>query len=239
MRIVYVEDNIANVFLVQRVAKMGAHTVIHYIDGNEFLKKYEQANPDMILMDIQLAGGYSGLDLVRKFRESGHTIPVIAVTAYAMVGDKERCIEAGCDEYMAKPLAIAQMVKLFEEYSKQAEDRAATASLPDKPQPEAAKEDSDTVVPASGDKPISPPTTVASSVHEPTVTHEFPTLKLDVSESETTEKDDFADKPSTGEEAPPSDDLYMAKTMKLQRIQIVPDALTPEKTKDSDKKTDT
>lgn len=124
MRILYVEDNPANVFLVKRVARMGKHEVINYIDGGQALKKFDDIKPDLILMDIQLAGDIGGLDVVRELRAKGVKTSIIAVTAYAMVGDKERCLDAGCDDYLAKPLPIAQLVKIFEEYSA----RAITAS---------------------------------------------------------------------------------------------------------------
>jgi two-component system, cell cycle response regulator DivK len=116
MRILYVEDNPANVFLVKRVAKMGNHEIINYIDGGEALRKFPELKPDLVLMDVQLSGELSGLDVVRRLRADGYTTPIIAVTAYAMVGDRERCIEAGCNDYLAKPLPIPRLVEIFEQY---------------------------------------------------------------------------------------------------------------------------
>ncbi|MEO0594733.1 MAG: response regulator, partial [Chloroflexota bacterium] len=83
--------------------------------------------PDLVLMDIQLAGEKTGLDVVRVLRGRGVTIPIIAVTAYAMVGDRERCIEAGCDDYMAKPLAIPRLLELFQTYGTKS-DKPAKSS---------------------------------------------------------------------------------------------------------------
>jgi two-component system, cell cycle response regulator DivK len=125
MKVLYVEDNPANVFLVKRVARMGNHEIINYIDGGQALKKYDEINPDLVLMDIQLAGDKSGLDVVRELRARGVKTPIIAVTAYAMVGDKERCIDAGCDDYLAKPLPIPRLVEIFE-----AHNRRVLASKP-------------------------------------------------------------------------------------------------------------
>lgn len=116
MRIVYVEDNAANVLLVKRIARMGNHEILNYIDGDEFLKQFEHDQPDLVLMDLQLAGDKNGLDVVRKLREQGHKTPVVAVTAYAMVGDQERCMEAGCNAYLAKPLPVPDLIRLFEQY---------------------------------------------------------------------------------------------------------------------------
>ena len=118
MRIVYVEDNIANVHLVKRVARMGKHEIINYIDGMDALNNFETDNADLVLMDIQLAGELTGIEVVKKLRDKGFTTPIYAVTAYAMVGDKERCIEAGCTGYMSKPLPIPDLVKLFQMYDK-------------------------------------------------------------------------------------------------------------------------
>lgn len=114
MRILYVEDNQANVYLVRRVAL--GHEVINYIDGEQTLANIDSLEPDLILMDIQLAGPMSGLEVVGKIREKGITTPIIAVTAYAMVGDREKCLAAGCDDYMAKPLPIAQLITTLKHY---------------------------------------------------------------------------------------------------------------------------
>jgi CheY-like chemotaxis protein len=132
VKILYVEDNPANLYLVKRVAQ--DHEVINYIDGEEALANFEQDRPDLVLMDIQLSGHLSGLDVVRKLRESGHKVPIVAVTAYAMVGDRERALAAGCDDYMAKPLPIPQFVRLIEHYNQQIE---AAQGAVDAAQPQA------------------------------------------------------------------------------------------------------
>ena len=131
MRVLYVEDNPANVFLVKRVARMGNHEIINLIDGQQALRKFEDIQPDLVLMDIQLSGEIGGLDVVRKLRERGVTTTIIAVTAYAMVGDKERCLEAGCDEYMAKPLPVPRLVELFAEHARKAEATSEEAAEAD------------------------------------------------------------------------------------------------------------
>jgi CheY-like chemotaxis protein len=126
VKILYVEDNPANLYLVKRVAQ--DHEVINYIDGEEALANFERDRPDLVLMDIQLSGHLSGLDVVRKLRESGHKVPIVAVTAYAMVGDRERALAAGCDDYMAKPLPIPQFVRLIEHYNQQIEAQGTVAA---------------------------------------------------------------------------------------------------------------
>ena len=110
MRILYVEDNPANLFLVQRVARMGNHEIIHYGEGQPALDHFKDDKPDLVLMDIQLPGLLSGLDVVKALRAAGHKTTIIAVTAYAMSGDREKCLEAGCDGYLAKPVARLELL---------------------------------------------------------------------------------------------------------------------------------
>jgi two-component system cell cycle response regulator DivK len=116
MRILYVEDNLTNLSLVQRLARIGNHHVINHADGETALANFDRDKPDLVLMDVQLKGILNGLDVVKELRARGIKTPIIAVTAYAMLGDRERCLEAGCDAYLAKPLPIEQLVALFERY---------------------------------------------------------------------------------------------------------------------------
>lgn len=139
MRILYVEDNPANVFLVQRVARMGNHEVIHYSEGQPALDHFEADKPDLVLMDVQLPGLLTGLDVVKALRAKGHQTPMVAVTAYAMSGDRERCLEAGCNGYLSKPLPVGELVELFKRY----EAQLKPASRPD------AKPEAQTIVSAA------------------------------------------------------------------------------------------
>lgn len=116
MRILYIEDNPANISLLQRIARMGGHDVLYYNDGEVALSNFERDRPDLILVDLQLAGILDGLDVVRRLRADGVKLPIVAVTAYAMVGDKERCLDAGCDGYLAKPLPVADLVDIVQKY---------------------------------------------------------------------------------------------------------------------------
>ena len=118
MKIMYVEDNQANISLLQRIARMGGHQVINYTNGENALSNFEKDHPDLVLMDLQLEGRVSGLDVVKQLRARGFTTPIVAVTAYAMVGDRERCIEAGCNSYLSKPLPVAELVELVQTYEK-------------------------------------------------------------------------------------------------------------------------
>lgn len=176
MRILYVEDNPANLYLVKRVA-MG-HEVINYIDAEEAMRNFDQDSPDLVLMDIQLAGPMTGLDMVAKLRSDGHTIPIIAVTAYAMVGDREKCLAAGCDDYLAKPLPIPKLVSMFKEYNEQAKKRRAASAEAAPPaanalspapavtaitSPPASAITASESAPTGADKPETPPVAAAES----------------------------------------------------------------------------
>jgi CheY-like chemotaxis protein len=129
MKIMYVEDNQANISLLRRIARMGGHEVINYTNGEHALTNFEQDHPDLVLMDLQLEGRVSGLDVVKQLRERGIKTPIIAVTAYAMVGDRERCIDAGCDSYLSKPLPVADLVDLVQQYEQKIEQGGAVTKV--------------------------------------------------------------------------------------------------------------
>jgi two-component system cell cycle response regulator DivK len=116
MRIVYVEDNQMNLALVERVARVGGHEVISFSNGETALEALKIEACDLILMDIELEGPMDGTQVVQHLRARGDKRPVIAVTAYAMAGDKERILAAGCDDYLPKPVPIAQFLSLLAKY---------------------------------------------------------------------------------------------------------------------------
>lgn len=116
MRILYVEDNPANVFLVQRVARIGSHEIIHYTEGQPAIDNFERDKPDLVLMDVQLPGTITGLEAVRMLRSKGYKTPIVAVTAYAMVGDREKCLAAGCDGYLSKPMPVPELIEIIKRY---------------------------------------------------------------------------------------------------------------------------
>jgi two-component system cell cycle response regulator DivK len=112
----YVEDNAINLGLVKRIAKMGNHEVISFANGQDALDALETEEVDLILMDIELEGEMNGIDVVKRLRARGDERPIVAVTAYAMVGDKERILEAGCNGYLPKPLPVAQFLNILAKY---------------------------------------------------------------------------------------------------------------------------
>lgn len=128
MKILYVEDNAVNLSLIERIAQMNNHDLVSYEEAETALEALDKGlTVDLILLDIQLAGEMDGIDFAKAVRAKGWTQPIIAITAYAMIGDKERIIAAGCNEYLPKPLPIAEFLTLLAKY-----DPTASSTLPPK-----------------------------------------------------------------------------------------------------------
>jgi two-component system, cell cycle response regulator DivK len=104
-KVLVVEDNEKNRYLISFLLKGAGYDVIEAITGEEGTKKAIQERPDLILMDIQLPG-IDGYETTRRIRASpeGTKIPIIALTSYAMSGDRERALAAGCTGYIEKPI---------------------------------------------------------------------------------------------------------------------------------------
>jgi len=104
-RILIVEDQEDNRQIMQDLLESAGYEVIIAVNGHEGVAKAQSDNPDLVLMDIQLPD-ISGLEVTRwlKDDETLKTIPMVAITAFAMKGDKERFMEVGCEAYIAKPI---------------------------------------------------------------------------------------------------------------------------------------
>ena len=106
MRILLAEDNAVNQLLALRVLEKQGHQVVTASNGRAALERLEKATFDLILMDIQMPemDGFEATAVIRKEEEStGKHLPIIAMTAHAMEGDRERCLAAGMDGYISKP----------------------------------------------------------------------------------------------------------------------------------------
>ncbi len=105
-KILIAEDNPQNMTVIIMTLRQRGYTLLEATDGEETLKVAEKETPDLILMDIQLPK-INGLEVTRRLRQmpAFSHVPIIALTAYAMKGDEERIIAAGCDAYLAKPLS--------------------------------------------------------------------------------------------------------------------------------------
>jgi len=115
--ILVVEDNAANMRLSTFLLESAGHTVVAAANAEIGLTLALDCRPDLILMDIQLPGmdGLQATGLLKK-NEATRGIPVIALTALAMKGDEERIRAAGCDGYIAKPLAYKDFLAVVREH---------------------------------------------------------------------------------------------------------------------------
>jgi len=116
-KILIIEDNEKNMYLMDFLLKKNNYEVIKAVSGNEGVKIALKERPDLILMDIQLPD-IDGLEAAGLIRESkaGKKIPIIAVTSYAMSGDRERLIKGGCTGYIEKPINIKSFLSEIKKY---------------------------------------------------------------------------------------------------------------------------
>ncbi|CCJ06873.1 Response regulator receiver protein [Methylocystis sp. SC2] len=111
MKILLVEDNEMNRDMLSRRLRRNGYEVVIAIDGQQGVEMAAAEAPDLILMDMSLPV-IDGWEAARRVRENEATrkIPVIALTAHAMAGDREKAIEAGCDDYDTKPVEITRLL---------------------------------------------------------------------------------------------------------------------------------
>ena len=122
-KILVVEDNNRNRRLLKILLESRGYEVIEAVTGEEAMRYLSDSKPDLILMDIQLPN-VDGLELTRDIKSNPQTadIPIVAVTAYAMKGDRERILEAGCDGYISKPIDTRKLILLVTETLKNSDN---------------------------------------------------------------------------------------------------------------------
>jgi two-component system cell cycle response regulator DivK len=127
--VLVVEDNPANMTLATFLLKSAGYTVLSAVDAEAGLALARSEHPDLVLMDIQLPG-MDGLEAcgILKADDATRDIPLFALTALAMKGDEERIRAAGCDGYIAKPLAYKEFLKTISAQVKKIE--ALKAAVP-------------------------------------------------------------------------------------------------------------
>jgi len=113
-KILIVEDNPQNMRLVEMALSAKRYTLLEATNGEEALEMAKKERPDLIIMDVQLPK-MSGLEVTRKLREipEFNRTPIIAVTAYAMKGDEEKALDAGCSGYLSKPIRARELPNLI------------------------------------------------------------------------------------------------------------------------------
>ncbi len=111
-KILLVEDNEINMLVTSDYLTNKGYTIIKAVNGFDAIEKAQTSKPELILMDIQMPR-MNGLDAIRRLRAEPEfaTVPIIALTALVMPGDRERCLEAGANEYLAKPISLKRLVE--------------------------------------------------------------------------------------------------------------------------------
>jgi len=118
--VLVVEDNDMNMQLVEYLLEEGGYSIVKASSGEEALaitRDEAAPAPDLILMDIHLPG-MDGLSVVRQMKTDARTqrVPILALTAHAMRGDKDRFLDAGCDGYISKPIDVKTFIASIQNY---------------------------------------------------------------------------------------------------------------------------
>lgn len=116
MRITYVEDNVANIALFERICQMGKDDLATYFDAKSAFNAIVSSVCDLIVIDLHLgSNAVDGLELARSLRNSGIKQPIVAITSYDHLF-KDQYIEAGCNEYIRKPVSVDTFLNVINRY---------------------------------------------------------------------------------------------------------------------------
>ncbi len=124
IKVLLVEDEPTNLHLILEILNSKGFHVHSVMNGIDAIEKAKKELYDIILMDISLPD-IDGIEAARSIKKESvnKDIPIIAVTAYAMIGDKERILEAGLDDYISKPIIVNEFLRKIEKYIWQAKTR--------------------------------------------------------------------------------------------------------------------
>jgi CheY-like chemotaxis protein len=116
-RLLLAEDNQENINLFQDYLQVQGFQVVVARNGSEAIERAQAEKPDLILMDLQMPG-MDGLEATRRLRADPifSQTPIITLTALAMTGDRERCLAAGANEYLSKPVNLELLVRTINSY---------------------------------------------------------------------------------------------------------------------------
>jgi two-component system cell cycle response regulator DivK len=123
MKVLYVEDNDDNIFMLRNRLRRAGYEVVVAMDGVQGVAAAAAEKPDVILMDLSLPqlDGWEATRRIKAAPETKH-IPVIALTSHAMMGDREKALAAGCDDFDTKPVELPRLLKKIRSLT----ERAAT-----------------------------------------------------------------------------------------------------------------
>lgn len=119
-KILLAEDNLINQKVAIRTLNSAGYEVDAVMNGEQAVRAHTQNKYDLILMDVQMpdVDGFAATKMIRALKEPKNKIPIIAITAHALIGDREKCIEAGMDEYVAKPMVAREIIRLIDHFFK-------------------------------------------------------------------------------------------------------------------------
>ena len=124
--VLVVEDNQLNMKLFCDLLDARGYNVLQTQDGIEALKLARQVKPDLIIMDIQLPD-VSGIEVTKWIKDELKTIPIIAVTAFAMKGDEEKIRASGCEAYIAKPISVMNFIATIDRFLSESAGKGSPA----------------------------------------------------------------------------------------------------------------
>lgn len=119
-KLLLAEDNLINQKVAIRTLNSAGYDVDAVMNGNQAVRTYTQHHYDLVLMDVQMpeVDGFAATKMIRALPEPKNKVPIIAITAHALIGDREKCIESGMDEYVPKPMVARHIIQLIDHFLK-------------------------------------------------------------------------------------------------------------------------
>jgi CheY-like chemotaxis protein len=118
-KVIVIDDDSRNIFALTATLRAKGYECLSFYDAAEAINTLKEVPCDIILIDMMMPemDGYEAIPKIRQIHGKEHT-PIIAVTAQAMMGDKEKCIDAGADDYIAKPIDVDRLLSILKEHVK-------------------------------------------------------------------------------------------------------------------------
>jgi two-component system, cell cycle response regulator DivK len=118
-RILVVEDNMDTYELVRFILEKNGYEVFLAVNGRDGVNATNKQKPDLIIMDLSMPemDGWTATRLIKKNKQTAH-IPLIALTAHVLPGDRQRAMDSGCDEYITKPMDLLELVETVNQWVK-------------------------------------------------------------------------------------------------------------------------